>query len=264
MKDPYSPAKHCDFETCTLEIFESELAEIRASGGGDEPESLLSASFHVMEELNWKYGSTKSLVILTDAGFLSPDRDGISFDEVVRLSKQIDPVNFYVITNRQYGEEYAELALATDGDVVTNFDELSLLTNRIMERYDSLPRVEEAAAVEDLPTLVVNEVTTDGNQVRIDFTTDGPRVLVVLNDAIMGAVEVDARGSVTIGEMDWTISNVVNLIPVGEDLRGEAVEIRLNEGYGGAYPPNNTAVKGSADAMGGAWSPKTPNTGHSR
>jgi hypothetical protein len=106
---------------------------IRADGGGDTPESLLSASFHVMKDLHWKQGSTKSLVVLTDADFLSPDRDGMSFDEVVALSKRIDPVNFYIITDAESGEAYSELAAATDGRVVTNFDELSLLTTIIQK-----------------------------------------------------------------------------------------------------------------------------------
>ena len=83
LDDPYTPVEHCNFETCTLEVFENELATIRADGGGDTPESLLSASFHTMQSLNWKYGATKSLVVLTDANFLSPDRDGMTFDEVV-------------------------------------------------------------------------------------------------------------------------------------------------------------------------------------
>ena len=167
LADPYTPIKHCDFDTCTLEIFEAELSTINANNGGDERESLLSGSLHVMQELEWKKGSTKSLVVLTDAGFLSPDRDGVTFDEVVALSKSIDPVNFYIITNGDTGEYYQGLATATDGRVVTNFDELSLLTDYIMERYDSLPRVEEDVPTLDRPNITVSEITSVDGGARV-------------------------------------------------------------------------------------------------
>ena len=240
--DPYQPVEHCNFETCTLEIFESELASIRADGGGDTPESLLSASFHTMKNLKWKYGSTKSLVVLTDANFLSPDRDGMTFDEVVALSKTIDPVNFYIITKSKYGSYYNDLAEQTGGKVVTNLDELSLLTDYIIERYDSLPRVEETADIAARPTLEINAIERDGDSAKIKFTTDGTRTLVILNDKILGITE---DTEITIGELSG--DNKLMLVPLGDDIRGEGVEIELG-GYG-----NSSNV----DPI----TPKAPNTG---
>ena len=142
LKDPYTPVKRCGFDTCTLETFKQGLNQIGASDGGeDEPESLLSASFHVMKNESWQLGSTKSLVILTDASYHSPDYDGTTFYDVKALSKQIDPVNFYIITTKSHLADYESLAKATDGAVVTTSSNLTLLTDTIMERYDSLPRV---------------------------------------------------------------------------------------------------------------------------
>lgn len=220
--DPYTPVEHCNFETCTMEVFESELTKIRANGGGDTPESLLSASFYAMKNLNWKYGATKSLVVLTDADFLSPDRDGMTFDEVVKLSKKIDPVNFYIITKEKNAESYKLLAEATDGLVVTDFDKLSLLTDYIMERYDSLPRVEEAEALEitTRPTLAVENVKQEGDAAIIEVNTDGEKVIVILNDALLGATD---QTEITITGLQG--ENRVVLVPVSGDLKGEGATV---------------------------------------
>lgn len=250
LDDPYSPVQHCDFNTCTIESSQAGLDEIQVGGGGDTPESLLSASFHVMQDLKWKYGSTKSLVVLTDANFLAPDRDGMTFDEVVALSKKIDPVNFYIITDPAYAEYYTELAAATEGKVVTNFDELDLLTDFIMERYDSLPRVEEDDGVAESPVLVVDsyDVAEDGT-LSVKFKTNGKRTLVALNDAILGVTE---ETELVLSGLDMSINNVLTLVPLSDEVRGEAVNVTINAseaGYGA----------GGEEPL--IFMPKAPNTG---
>lgn len=249
LADPYDLVQHCDFESCDLVTFQRELEKIQIGGGGDTPESLLSAAFHTMESLHWKQGSTKSLVILTDANFLSPDRDGMTFDEVVNLSKRIDPVNFYIITNGRYGDSYTELARRTDGKVVTNFDELSLLTDYIMERYDSLPRVEESAPRE-LPTIEVTEVMRKSDsEVTVKFVNTGTQVLVALNDYVLG---VTSETEVTIGGLSG--DNVITLVSLGDDARGEGVNVEVNSGMGAAGLADSAGVVDAA-------TPKAPATG---
>ena len=228
LDDPYEPNEHCNFETCTAEVFQRELETISIGGGGDPDESLLSAAFHVMQTLNWQQGSTKSLVILTDANFLAPDRDGMTFDEVVALSKLIDPVNFYIITEERATRFYTELAQQTDGKVVAITDELSLLTDYIMARFDSLPRVEESQTPAILPTLEVTEVAGAGtSEAKISFTTTGTRTLVTLNDKILGMAEGEVA---TVTGLNTAVKNTVTLTPIEDDERGEPVEIVLNEG----------------------------------
>lgn len=248
LDDPYSPVERCGFSTCTLDSFVAGLAEIKTDGGGDDSESLLSASFQVMQAQKWRFGATKSLVVLTDANFLSPDRDGIGFDEVVRLSKTIDPVNFYIITKETEAENYRALAEVTGGKVVTNLDELSLLTDYIMARYDSLPRVEEGTVL-PRPGLEVTgvEQSVAGDGVKIRFRTDGQKVLVFLNDYLLGETtetEVMIRG------LRAEERNVIRLVPLGEEVRGEGEEVAL-EGKGSI----SEAVTDGASAM------KAPNAG---
>lgn len=262
LDDPYDLKKHCDFETCTLEVFQQELETIEAEGGGDDfDESLLSAAFHTMTALNWKQGSTKSLVILTDANFLAPDRDGMTFSEVVALSKRIDPVNFYIITNEYTAEYYTEMARQTDGRVVANMDDLPSLTDYIMERYDSLPRVEEMAVPTNLPTLEVTEVSGAGiDGVKVGFTTTGTQTLVALNGKILGVAE---GNSVNIAGLDASVENVVTLTPLGGDARGEAVEVVLNNGNNevGSEAGVDRVGFGSAVSEVAAPVPKAPGTG---
>ena len=231
--DPYSPVQHCGFEDCTLEKFEQELGRIQASNGGDTAESLLSASFQVMQEQNWKLGSTKSMVVLTDANYLSPDRDGVTFDQVVKLSKEIDPVNFYIITKPNVADGYTELARQTDGKVVTNFDELSLLTDYIMQRYDSLPRVVEMEA-SFIPELEINKVNwINENTLKINFETTGEQTLVIVNEMIIGATSETA---LTISDLNSDA--MIILVPVYSGTRGDAVvvEIPENSMYGEDTP----------------------------
>ncbi len=225
LDDPYEPVLHCDFSTCSLEVFEHELANITTGGGGDDNESLLSASFHVMTDLEWKKGATKSLVVLTDANFLAPDRDGMTFDEVVALSKRIDPVNFYIVTNDAHGGDYELLAFATDGKVVTNFDKLSLLTDYILERYDSLPRVEEETNAVVIPTLTIDEINTSNHGVEVKYSNSGLKTLVILNDTILGQTD---SNTITIDELDFSKQNTLTLVPLGDDVRGEAVSTLIN------------------------------------
>ena len=244
LDDPYEPIEWCNFETCTVEIVERALADITPVGGGDMPESLLSAAFTAMKNLKWKFGATKSMVVLTDASFLLPDRDGVTLNEVVRLSKEIDPVNFYIITYPYVEEEYRELAERTDGMVVTDFGKLNLLTDYIMERYDSLPRVEEEYTGE-LPTLEVLESSlNESGDAEIRFKSSSGRAMVVLNDAILGVTE---ESKITISGLLMGSDELV-LVPLTNNSRGEGVLVSFGlTRLGGETLP--------------IFIPKAPNTG---
>lgn len=223
LADPYEPFSHCDFESCTREIFERELERIVADGGGDDPESLLSSSLKMMKSLNWKFGSTKSLVVLTDAGFLAPDRDGVILDDVIKLSKQIDPVNFYIITNESVAYEYENLANSTGGKVVTDFDELNLLTDYIMGRFDSLPRVEENAEIAAKPTLeITKSERISEKEIKIEFMATGEKTIVIVNGEILGLTN---EKLITVSDIDSDTE--IMLVPVAEDLRGDGVLVTL-------------------------------------
>ena len=228
LDDPYEPKARCTFETCTPENFSEILDSIILDGGGDEAESLLSAAVKEMKELKWRLGATKSLVVLTDAPFLTPDRDGTTMQDVIKLSKKIDPVNIYIITPEEIltnHPEIEELAKATDGMAVTELGNLNLLTDYIIDRYDTLPRVEEMED-SDLPTLRVDEVLDFSDKIEVKFQNSGSGVIVVLNESVFGITD-DSR--VIIKNLDRKIKNELVLIPVSKTRRGERVVIDIAE-----------------------------------
>ena len=233
--DPYELVEHCNFETCTLEIVEHELNKISVQGGGDAPESLLSASFNVMKKLNWQYGSTKSVVVLTDALYHNPDLDDVTFNDVVALSKSIDPVNFYIISPYWNTDDYADLATATGGKAVNSASDLSLLTNEIITRYDALPRVEDFDAnLEPLPAISDFGWEMMENGIKINFSSSSGRAMVALDDSALGIVE---GNFITISDLDFQKENMITLIPINNHTRGESVKISL--GLGGLKVPNS-------------------------
>lgn len=248
LADPYEPVARCTFETCTAENFGEYLNSIVLEGGGDIPESMLSASLKVMNELSWRRGATKSLVVLTDAAFLSPDRDGTTMWDVIELSKRIDPVNLYIVTDETIAEmnpAMSELAEATGGMVVTDFGNLNILTERIMERYDSLPVVEEEAGdLKPLPAIDDVQIYENGDGIKIDFKNTGTKAIVILNDAILGITE---EQSITLTNLNHGVTNELVLVPVDDSRRGERAVI-------------NISVEATSDIV----VPKVPDTGITR
>lgn len=243
--------KYCDFNTCTMSEVKISLERIHDDcTRNDVPESLMSTSFRIMEELRWKEGATKSLVVLTESNFSSPDRTGMSLDEVAKLSKRIDPVNFYIVTNSELIGEYNELAGKTDGAVVSGLNGLESLVENIMTRFDSLPRVEEENIAFAAPVLQIEGVEkVDDTSVRIKFSTNGVQTLISLNDAIIG---VTGKKEVTVQGLDFGADNNLVLTPLGEDIHGEAVEVNLS-GYGGVKEKDSAATLPLV--------PRAPNTG---
>lgn len=277
-QEGYVPKQRCSFKTCNMETFAMGLSAIMVEGGGDVPESLMASSLHVMQELEWKQGSTKSIVVLTDSGYHDPDYDigGTTRLDVVRMSKQIDPVNFYVVTTPESVQSYTWLTTETGGRAVTTADDLTELSDYIIQRYDTLPRVEEEDTVATLPILKVTSVEQNNGQVKVQFTNTGSRALVILNDAILGVTD---GGEVVINEVDPTVENTVTLIPLGDDVKGEGVIVQLQgDGYsygefdktdGDKYSKSDEKASLNSyewviqDAEVGSlmWVPKAPDTG---
>lgn len=173
--DGFQPKQHCDF-TCTLAEFSDGLDRIEVYGGGDRPESVLSASLTAMNELRWSPGATKSIIILTDAYYLNPDRDGTTLDQVVQRSLEIDPVNFYVLTNRQdAAESFQPLTEGTNGRIFDLDTELELSTQTILTRPVARLSLSNYFGTTDTPVVfdASRSYTTDGAELHYDWDLDG-------------------------------------------------------------------------------------------
>ncbi|MBR2658365.1 cutinase family protein [Candidatus Saccharibacteria bacterium] len=253
IEDMPLPLEHCNFKTCTLEKFESELESLQTEDGGDTPESMLSASLNVMRTLEWKQGATKTLIVLTDSGYHSPDRDGTTVLDVINASRSIDPVYIYVVGDPVSEESYREITEATGGRFLSINGDLAGLTNEVLERYESLPRVETTSESSEKPILhIVSAEKISENEIKIKIETNGVRVLVVINDAVVGETT----------EKEFVVSglkgdvNEILLVPLGEDVRGDGVKINVaGAGYG-----SNGGSNAGGDA-GDMLVPLAPNTG---
>lgn len=225
LNDPFEAMQVCDFDTCTMEYIESELDNVSVNGGGDLPESLLSASLHAMTELNWNYGSVKSIVAVTDDGFLSPDRDGVTMEDVIELSKRIDPVNIYVVTEDYVAPAYYGLTRATGGDVVTDVDDLNFLVDHIIERHDSLPRVEEAEP-EEAPVLTLEAIDyISSTEAKITVQNTGTGMIIIRNDAVLGLVY---SNELFISNLDPYNYKDFILVPINDTMRGEPFRLTIS------------------------------------
>ena len=81
-----------------------------------------------------------------------------------------------------------------------------------------------------------------------------------MNDTILGVTE---ENEITISGLDITMENNLRLVPLGDDVRGEGVEVDL-AGYGGVIERNdNTNSSNITVVLNGAEIilPKAPNTG---
>jgi len=117
-----TPHQLVDFGGSYEEI-EAAVNGITTDGGGDIPESALSASLHVLNTMKWQRGATKSIVLLTDAGYRLTEADGTNVQTVIRRSLEIDPVNIYVIMPYDYYyDEVAPLVEGTNGKFFTLAD----------------------------------------------------------------------------------------------------------------------------------------------
>lgn len=218
----------CDFG-CTLEEVEAKLDGLVLGDGGDINESALGASFAAMNELTWQKGAVKSLVILTDAAYHNPDFDAqrTTLADVVKLSREIDPVNIYVVTTPLVAESYQELTTATGGAVATSVDDFELMTEEILARVDALPRVEEwVDDGEELPWAEIVSVEQNMTAATIRLQSSHGRFMVALNDAILGVVEGE---EFTIEELAPGTENILTVIPISENRSGIPIEIPLEK-----------------------------------
>ncbi|MBR3220247.1 cutinase family protein [Candidatus Saccharibacteria bacterium] len=126
------PQQLVDFTT-DLATFETALKKIKLGGGGDRPESALSGLLYTMNTLKWQKGANKSIVLLTDASYHSPDLDGTTLPQVVQRSLEIDPVNIFIVTEEENLSSYQSLASATGGAVST-IGNATLITDQVSQR----------------------------------------------------------------------------------------------------------------------------------
>ena len=140
--------------------------------------------------------------------------------------------------------------------VETEYDKLSLLTDYINARFDTLPRVEETQTVEPLP--IISDISYEQynkDSVKLVYDTDGEKVLLLVDDFILG---ITNSKELLINELSAG-KHEISLVPIKGDLRGEprSIEVSIdNSGFGSLE--KKTIITINED---GVIIPGVPNTG---
>ncbi len=250
----YGAEKLCGFNECSLPEFEDKIHGIWLSGGHDEEESLLSAAKTAMMNLNWELNANKSIVAITDAGFLNPDRDNVTVSEVVSLSKKIDPVNFYILTSPEAGESYEALADETGGKVYldsSDFDFETILDDIYANVPSNILNSDTTKTESEISNL--NFSLTSSSSAEISFSSTGEKTLVFLNENLLGYTnEIEF----TLTDLDLDQDNSLLLVPLSADgYRGTSASLELKNSI-----PAESEIS-SSETLSKIIIPKAPNTG---
>lgn len=205
LADPYQPNQILAF-TSDLSEFQHALASLSTSDGGDEDESALNALLHTMNTLKWQSGATKSIVLLTDAGYHLTDHDGTTLADVTKRSKEIDPVNIYTLTPAEIADKYTDLTTQTYGRTFTTNDDLTLSTKYITEHTNLIIDPAEPAKA----TIANLRTTSTGDSAQVSFTPSANtyKTLLILNDTPLGFV--DHNFTIT----NLQAQNTLTLLPI--------------------------------------------------
>ncbi|MBR3414446.1 cutinase family protein [Candidatus Saccharibacteria bacterium] len=189
------PRKLCDF-SCTYEEFSEKINKITVSGGGDTPESVLSASLGVMNELKWQKGATKSIVLLTDATYHDADFDGTTLSDVVKRSLEIDPVNFYIIAPASITSNYNALASGTNGKVFSlSSKDIALSGETLLNRPALNFQFETYSVTTDkIATFLVDTKSSDIDHFEWDLDMDGAFELITSSPNISSLYTAPTSG----------------------------------------------------------------------
>lgn len=184
LDDPYNPQILCGF-SCSQSEISAKLKQLPIGDGGDNEESALSALLYAMNHLDWQVGATKSIVLVTDDEYLSPDRDGTILSDVVQRSLEIDPVNVYVLTRQQFHDSYNDLTSQTNGALynINDLNEWSNLSDDLLYRPRAeLNATEFSGMVGDTFHFDAGQsAASDGGNLRYDWDLDGDGKFEVLN-----------------------------------------------------------------------------------
>lgn len=224
--DWQKPHLLADFGSSYDEIA-AALAEIETSGGGDDPESVLSASLNILNAVKWKKGATKTIVLLTDDGFHAPDYDGATIQQVVRRSLEIDPVNFFVVSSSRYGEVYyTELVNSTGGQFFylyaddADFDVYRAVMDRLevnfpLENYSGTVGDEFRFSLEVSGNVSSYEWDLDGDGV-FERSTTASEVSTTYTSPFDGIIQARITSS------DGLVSTASAAVSVSESLEAPA------------------------------------------
>lgn len=228
LREGTSPQLRCGYG-CSLEEFQNQLNSISANGGDDDPESALSALLHVMNTMSWQRGANKSIILLTDASYHSVDVNGITLNDVVKRSYEIDPVNIFTITPDSIMPYYAELTERTGGKTFSSSDDFSLATTEILDRP---PIHIGEVRYSDTPTAIIDNISVNmhgSTSAQISLTANhAVAYYLSINEAPLGLTQAT---SFTLTDLSPNSNLTLSITPINSDgRRGITKQVNLTTG----------------------------------
>lgn len=244
------PIMHCglaslSIKKCTQKLIREQMEAFSMTYSGDSEETPLNAAMFALDTMNWTKGARKAIVILTNGGFHSKEpygeRQYISVDDVIRRTKEIDPVAIYTITPSNLVDTYKELTEGTGGKAFTSESEIPMSTKYIIDD-ESIVRKgvingasqEEVVSADTMKTIrnVSHVEIPEEEKAYIGYEIDDETIVMVkLNDETIG---VTKEKEVILTDVDFQKKNLVKLVayPDTEGYAGEEVMIDLQLAQG--------------------------------
>ncbi len=227
----------------TLDEFDAALETISPidGNGGDIPESFYAAVSDVLNQQDWRVGATKSIIVLTDAPALEPDRNGVTKEQVIARTLEIDPVNIYVISESQdTADSYLDFTSSTTGQVFTNIDTTStdyLLTRPSAEfpltEYSGKPNNEFSFAINTTGEIIKYEWDLDFDGI-FETETTSPTVAKVYSSDTAGYIQArvtDKNSLVSSASAKVVVSSSEPIAPTLQNLKVTQKETSVSISY---------------------------------
>lgn len=248
LRENVQPELLCD-TTCSLDEISERLNSLSVQGGDDEPESALSALLHVMNTKTWKKGTNKSIVLITDASYHSIDVNGITLNDVVQRSYEIDPVNIFTITPDEVATNYSDLTTQTGGKIFSSITDMTTSTDTIIERpYISIGETH----FNDTPpaTITNHSITYIDSSATINLSTNSTSAFFLSLDNAPLGITTNHTFTLT----DLPANSILTITPINSGGRtGSPLILALSP----PSPKDNINSPRNDVVI----SPKTPNCG---
>ncbi|MBR2989464.1 VWA domain-containing protein [Candidatus Saccharibacteria bacterium] len=235
------PTKLTDFGS-SYDEFVAAINDIETYGGGDAPEDTLYAALYAMDTVSWRAGATKTIVIITDAGYHDPDRYGNTTKKVIEHSLEIDPVNIYVVGDRNNELQYTELISGTNGGFYNISSDLAPSTDMLLTRPSVVFPLDEYQGVPGdeftFSATVTGEIASYAWDLNFDgiFETisAGPEISKTFTSEASGFIQLkvtDVNGNVSTGSAKLTVSSSLAVEPTLFNIHTNSAPGELSISY---------------------------------
>ena len=75
------------------------------------------------------------------------------------------------------------------------------------------------------PYLSIKKQTKNSNSITLEYETNGDQTLIIINDQVQGFTN---QKTITINNLNYAVQNKIILVPLKGDIRGDGVEIILD------------------------------------